>query len=103
MNWMDVAVNTVAGFLVSLLVADGLRLVLGLSWPRQSAGLRLELRLMPWIVTITAGPALLYDATVSHLREGALNRLDLAAATLVLLLWSASYGQCLSGLVRMLT
>lgn len=101
MNWMDVAVNTVAGFLVSLLVAEALRLCLGLSWPRQAAGLRFERRLMPWIVTIAAGPALLYDATVSHMQDGVMNRLDLAAAGLVLLLWSASYGQCLSGLARL--
>lgn len=102
MNWIDLAVNAVAGFLVSLLVADGLRFGFGLSWPQQAAGLRFEKRPLPWLLALAAGPALLYDSALAHRRQGRASGWDLAAAGLVVALWSMSYGQCLAGLAGLL-
>ncbi len=102
MNWMALAVDGVAGFLVSLVVAAILRRGLGYRWPVQEAGFRIETRVLPWLLTLAAGPALLYDATADQQRQGLARPLDLLAAGFVLVIWSGSYGHCVASIARLL-
>lgn len=102
MNLMDLAAHALMGFLVSLMIADMLRLSLGFHWPVQQPGLKLELRPLPWLLTLVAGPALLYDAAAGWIRGGQARATDMIAAAFVLVLWSGSYGQCVVTLARYL-
>lgn len=102
MNPIHVLEYAVGGFLVSLVVADLLRWGVGFRWPQQQAGFQIELRVLPWILTLAAGPALLWDAIGPFRRREAGGPADLAIGVFVLAIWSGSYGMCVAGLAKAL-
>lgn len=85
-------VQGLTGFLVSLVMLEMLRFMLKGRWPQQVEGLQLELRPMPWLLALVAGPALFWDATVAYRRRETGTAVDLLAIVLVLAVWSTSYG-----------
>lgn len=89
---MSLLVQGLAGFLMSLLMLDLLRFLLRERWPQQVEGLQLELRPLPWLLALLAGPALFWDATEAYRKRRAGTVTDLAAIAIVLLVWSISYG-----------
>lgn len=92
MNVTSLLVQALAGFLVSLMMLEMLRFMLKERWPQQVDGLQLELRPLPWLLALAAGPALFWDATAAYRRREAGTAVDLLAIVLVLSIWSASYG-----------
>ncbi len=101
MNWIELAEDAIGGFLVSLVMVEVLRRAVGFRWPEQQAGFQLERRLMPWLLTLAAGPALLWDATAPYRRREVGGPADLLAVGFVLAIWSGSYGHCVASLARL--
>lgn len=97
---MFLAVQGVAGFLGSLVMLEVLRSLLKERWPQQVEGLQLELRPLPWLLALAAGPALFWDATAAYRRREAGTVGDLLAIALVLTVWSMSYGMALRFLLQ---
>ena len=95
MNFLMLLNWTLAGFLVSLVLATALRALMAERWPVQNAGFRIERRAAPWLLAFAAGPALFFDATARYRRREAGTKGDLAIVLLLLGIWSLSYGLCL--------
>nr|WP_316654243.1 hypothetical protein [uncultured Gellertiella sp.] len=99
MNIVHLAEAALAGFLVSLLVCDMARPLVGAQWPQQREGLQWEKRILPWILALAAGPALLWDASRPFRLRKTGTALDLVALALIFTVWSACYGLSLGWLV----
>lgn len=102
MNVLNLANVGLAGFLVSLMVLEGLRPLIGGNWPVQDEGLQFERRLAPWVLALVAGPALLWDQTAVYRKRQAGHAADLVLLALILAVWSACYGGSLAYAVELI-
>jgi hypothetical protein len=102
MNVLDIANAGLAGFLVSMMILDCLRPVIGARWPVQAEGLQFERRLLPWALAVITGPALLWDQSKPYRTRRAGTLADVAVLMPLVAVWSASYGVTLSWLVTAL-
>lgn len=102
MNVIEVANAGLAGFLLSLILLDGMRRLAGRHWPVQGEGLQFERRLLPWLIALIAGPALLWDQSRPYRRRRRGTAADLALLLVLIGVWSASYGISLGWLVSAL-
>lgn len=102
MNVVEIANAGLAGFLISLLVLDIIRPLVGEHWPLQVEGFRLERRLLPWLIAIVAGPAVLWDRSRSYRSGQAGSFSDAVLLMMLVAVWSASYGFSLGWLVETL-
>lgn len=92
MTGSDLFVSLVAGLAVPLAILDAVRTVLADRLPVQAGGLQLERRLMPWLLAVFAGPALLFDKVAEGWREGTFSRADIASGVFITLGWAMIYG-----------
>jgi hypothetical protein len=92
MTSSDLFVSLVAGLAVPLAILDAARTVLADRLPVQAEGLQFERRLMPWLLAIFAGPALLFDKVAEGWREGTLSRADIVSGAVITLGWAMIYG-----------
>lgn len=99
MNIVALVNAALAGFLVSLLFLEGLRPLVGVRWPVQSDGLQVERRLLPWIIALLAGPALLWDRSLPYRQRNAGRPGDVVVLVALVAVWSASYGASLRWLL----
>lgn len=88
-----------AGFLVSLVLLECLRALVGVRWPVQADGFQVERRLLPWLIALLAGPALLWERSLPYRRRTAGSLGDLAMLMGLVAIWSASYGASLGWLL----
>ena len=101
MNVLNLAQSTLAGFLCSMIVLELLAITLKRKWPAQQPGFQLEMRLLPWLLALLAGPALFFDATARYRRMRAGSLADCVTVWGLLAVWSASYGLVLTMVVRL--
>lgn len=99
MNIVEIANAGLAGFLMSLLVLHMIRPLVGEHWPAQAEGFRLERRILPWLIAIMAGPAVLWDRSRPYRSGQAGSFGDLVLLMALVVVWSASYGISLGWLV----
>jgi hypothetical protein len=92
MTGSDLFVSLVAGLAVPLAILDAARTVLADRLPVQTEGLQFERRLMPWLLAVLAGPALLFDKVAEGWREGALSGADIVSGAAITLGWAMIYG-----------
>jgi hypothetical protein len=88
----DLFVYLVIGLAVPLAVLDALRTMLDGELPSQGDGLQLELRVMPWLLAVVAGPALLFDRVAEGWRTGVMVRGELMAGIFITAGWATLYG-----------
>jgi hypothetical protein len=88
----DLFVCLVAGLAMPLAILDLVRTWLDDRLPMQEPGLQFERRLMPWLLTAFAGPALLLDRTAQGWREKTMSSADVAWGAVITLGWAAIYG-----------
>jgi len=98
----DLFVCLVIGLAVPLAVLDAMRTMLDGELPSQGDGLQLELRLMPWLLALVAGPALLFDRVAESWRSGLLQRAELAAGIVIIAGWATIYGFLLLKAARLI-
>lgn len=92
MTSSDLFVCLVAGLAVPLAILDAARTMFDGQLPVQADGLQLERRLMPWLLAVLAGPALLFDRVAEGWREGTLSKADIASGAFITLGWAMIYG-----------
>ena len=92
MNFGEMFVCLVIGLALPFALLDGIRGVLKAEMPRQEAGFQLEMRLVPWLLTIITGPGLLVEALADRVRLGSLSANNLLAGALIVLVWATVYG-----------
>jgi hypothetical protein len=92
MTGSDLFVSLVAGLAVPLAILDATRTVLADRLPVQAEGLQFERRLLPWLLAVFAGPALLFDKVAEGWREGSLGKADIASGAVITLGWAMIYG-----------
>ncbi len=100
MNVITLANAGLSGFLVSLLVLECLRPIVGAHWPEQRQGLQMENRVLPWAIAVLAGPALLWDQSRAYRSRRVGSLADLGVIVVLIAVWSASYGVSLSLVMR---
>jgi hypothetical protein len=90
----------VAGLAVPLAILDAARTILDGRLPVQVDGLQFEGRLLPWLLAVLAGPALLFDRVAEGWREGRMSVNDIAFGAFITLGWAAIYGFILLKMVE---
>lgn len=98
----DLFVCLVAGLTVPLAILDAVRTTLDGRLPAQEQGFQIERRLMPWLLALFAGPALLFDRVAEGWKEGALSRADIASGAFITAGWAFVYGFVLLKIVHYL-
>jgi hypothetical protein len=92
MTGSDLFVSLVVGLAVPLAILDAARTILEDRLPVQAEGFQIERRLMPWLLAVIAGPALLFDRVAEGWREGSLSRSDILSGAVITLGWAMIYG-----------
>jgi hypothetical protein len=99
----DFIAALIVGLAVPLAIVDGTRYLAGGYLPAQRPGLQLEMRLIPWLLALFAGPGLLIDRLAEAWREDTISNNDLAIGVFIVLGWAWIYGfvllQCVTWIV----
>jgi hypothetical protein len=88
----DLFVCLVAGFALPLALLDLARAILEDRLPVQTAGFQLEMRLLPWLLAILTGPALLFERVVEGCRTRSMRASDVVSGAVIVAGWSFIYG-----------
>lgn len=99
MNVANLAEAALEGFLISLFILEISRALVGDHWPVQVEGFQIERRILPWVLAIVAGPALIWDAGKPFRQRERGTWADCAAALVIFAAWSLSYGLSVHWLV----
>jgi hypothetical protein len=88
----DLFICLVVGLAVPLAILDVARSLLEGELPRQADGFHLERRVMPWVLALLAGPALLFDRVAEGWREKSYSNSDIAIGIFLTAGWASIYG-----------
>ncbi|MGR6430826.1 hypothetical protein ACU5AY_07890 [Rhizobium sp. PAMB 3174] len=93
MNFAGFAMAAALGFVLSIALMDITRHHLAARWPVQrQEGFRIERRLLPWMLALVAGPAILWEQARRFQGKGWEYGIELAVLYALTALWSLCYG-----------